>query len=195
MSKLTSICVYCGSSDRGPDSHQAVARELGALMAARGIDLVYGGGRVGVMGTIADAVMAHGGTVTGIIPGFMMKLEVGHTDITNLEIVENMHERKARMAELSDAFLILPGGLGTLEEFFEILTWRYLGLHDKPIAILNTGGYWTELENLLSGLVAANYARAETVAFAQITDTPEQALDVLLAEMSGDTSRLDRDKL
>lgn len=194
MSTLSSLCVYCGSSDNGPESHRSVARELGALMVERGIALVYGGGRVGVMGTIADAVMEAGGEVTGIIPDFMMRHEVGHTGITSLEIVTSMHERKARMAELSDAFLVLPGGLGTLEEFFEILTWRYLALHDKPIAVLNTDGYWHDLDTLLSGIVESGYAKHETTRFAGFADEPADALDLLSAQL-GTPGKLATDKL
>ena len=139
-SSLTSICVYCGSSDNGPATHRDLARDLGRLMATNGIQLVYGGGRVGVMGAVADAVMDGGGIVTGVIPDFLIQREHGHRDITHLEVVASMHERKARMAELSDAFIVLPGGLGTLEELFEIMTWRQLGLHDKPIMVINPDG-------------------------------------------------------
>jgi len=191
---LSSVCVYCGSSNNGPQSHRDAATELGTLMASRGIDLVYGGGRVGVMGTVADAVMSAGGKVTGIIPDFLMRKEVGHTDITSLEIVQNMHQRKARMAELSDAFLVLPGGLGTLEEFFEVLTWRFLGLHNKPIALLNTDGYWDKLSDALQAMAETGYARQQTLDFAPVVNTPEEALD-LLAERASASTRFDTDKM
>ncbi len=191
---LSSMCVYCGSSNNGPQSHRDAATELGTLMASRGIDLVYGGGRVGVMGTVADAVMSAGGKVTGIIPDFLMRKEVGHTNITSLEIVQNMHQRKARLAELSDAFLVLPGGLGTLEEFFEVLTWRFLGLHDKPIVLLNTDGYWDKLSDALQAMAETGYARQQALDFAPIVNTPEEALD-LLAERASASTRFDTDKM
>jgi len=163
-------------------------------MAERGIRLIYGGGRVGVMGAVADAVMSAGGAVTGIIPDFLMRHEVGHTKITELEIVDTMHARKARMAELSDAFLILPGGLGTLEEYFEIVTWRQLGLHDKPIAILNVDGYWDRLRDMINGIVDARYARPENMAMTTYVETAEQALNALAQQASG-SGHLSSEKL
>lgn len=184
MPNLSSLCVYCGSSNDGPQSHRDMAIALGSMMAERQIDLVYGGGGVGLMGTIADAVMRDGGRVTGIIPDFLMHQEAGHSAITSLEVVGSMHERKARMAELSDGFLILPGGLGTLEEFFEMLTWRKLKLHDKPIVVLNTDGFWNGLEALIQDLVDANYARTADSALATYVDTPEAALDALEQQAS-----------
>ncbi|MDE0780149.1 MAG: TIGR00730 family Rossman fold protein [Alphaproteobacteria bacterium] len=185
MSHLTSVCVYCGSSNNGPTSHREAANALGKMMAERGIGLVYGGGRAGVMGAVADSVLSAGGKVTGIIPDFLMRHEVGHMNITELEVVDTMHARKARMAELSDAFLILPGGLGTLEEYFEIVTWRQLGLHDKPIAVLNTDGYWDRLRDTVNGIVEANYARPESAAMTSYVGTAEQALDTLERQISG----------
>ena len=184
MPNLSSLCVYCGSSNDGPQSHRDMAIALGSMMAERQIDLVYGGGGVGLMGTIADAVMRDGGRVTGIIPDFLMHQEAGHSAITSLEVVGSMHERKARMAELSDGFLILPGGLGTLEEFFEMLTWRKLKLHDKPIVVLNTDGFWNGLEALIQDLVDANYARTADSALATYVDTPQAALDTLEQQAS-----------
>ena len=165
------------------------------MMAERGIALVYGGGRVGVMGTIADAVIDAGGTVTGIIPDFLMQKEVGHTGVTSLEVVATMHERKARMAELSDAFLVLPGGLGTLEEFFEVLTWRFLKLHDKPIALLNTDGYWDRLSECLQGIADAGYARPATLELATYAETPAEALEILERQAAVEHGRLESEKL
>ena len=184
MPNLSSLCVYCGSSNDGPESHRDMAIALGSMMAERQIGLVYGGGGVGVMGTIADAVMRGGGQVTWIIPDFLMHQEAGHSAITSLEVVGSMHERKARMAELSDGFLILPGGLGTLEEFFEMLTWRKLKLHAKPIVVLNTDGFWNGLEALIQDLVDAKYARTADSALATYVDTPEAALDALEQQAS-----------
>jgi uncharacterized protein (TIGR00730 family) len=184
MSNLSSLCVYCGSSNDGAPSHRDMATELGTLMAQRKIALVYGGGGVGLMGTIADAVMAGGGQVTGIIPDFLMHQEVGHSAISSLEVVGSMHERKARMAELSDGFLILPGGLGTLEEFFEMLTWRKLQLHNKPIAVLNQDGFWNGLQALIGDLAEAKYARATDIALTSWVENPEAALDALEQQAS-----------
>jgi uncharacterized protein (TIGR00730 family) len=184
MSNLSSLCVYCGSSNDGAPSHRDMATELGTLMAQRKIALVYGGGGVGLMGTIADAVMAGGGQVTGIIPDFLMHQEVGHSAISSLEVVGSMHERKARMAELSDGFLILPGGLGTLEEFFEMLTWRKLQLHNKPIAVLNQDGFWNGLQALIGDLAEAKYARATDMALTSWVENPEAALDALEQQAS-----------
>ncbi len=161
MSEITSVCVYCGSSNRGDPSHAQAARALGNILATEGIRLIYGGGRVGLMGILADSVIAGGGQVIGVIPKFLDEYEIGHTGVTDLEVVDSMHTRKARMAELSDAFVVLPGGLGTLEELFEILTWRQLNLHDKPIVIADLGGYWTPLRNVIDGLVAGGYASPE----------------------------------
>ena len=186
-SPLQSICVYCGSSQNGPAEHRDLARDLGRRMAANGIQLVYGGGRVGVMGAVADAVLDGGGVVTGVIPDFLIQREHGHRGVTSLEIVPNMHERKARMAELADAFIILPGGLGTLEELFEILTWRQLELHDKPIMVINPDGHWDHLRSLLDGLIAAGYARAENAGLVQFVTDAAGALTALEAQTTGKT--------
>ncbi len=166
MEHIRSLCVYCGSSDRGPAAHRDAARALGRELVQHGVKLVYGGGRVGVMGTLADAVLEGGGSVVGIIPDFLLRHEVGHEGVTQLEVVATMHERKARMAELSDGFVVLPGGLGTLEELFEIVTWKQLGLHTKPIVVVNSAGYWDSLRTLINGIAAAGYARPENAELA-----------------------------
>lgn len=194
MNGLESICVYCGSSNAGPPPHREMAAQLGRMMVERGIALVYGGGQVGVMGAIADAVMAAGGRVTGVIPDFLMRDEVGHTELTALEVVETMHERKARMAELADAFVILPGGLGTLEELFEIVTWRQLGLHDKPIVAVDPDGYWDPLRVLLDRAVETKYARPENTGLLMFSEDPGKALDWLTAR-AGRETHLDSDRL
>lgn len=186
-SPLKSICVYCGSSDNGPAYHRDLARDLGEKMAANGIQLVYGGGRVGVMGAVANAVLKADGVVTGVIPDFLIQREHGHHDVTNLEIVASMHERKARMAELSDAFIVLPGGLGTLEELFEIMTWRQLGLHDKPIVVINPDGHWDRLRELIHDLVSAGYARPENTRLVHFVTDPASALAELEAQITGTT--------
>lgn len=194
MTSTMTICVYCGSSSRGPDSHRAAARTFGRAMADRGMRLVYGGGRVGVMGTLADSVMTAGGEAIGVIPRFLMEAEVGNTALTRLEVVETMHERKARMAELSDAFAVLPGGLGTMEELFEIVTWRQLGLHDKPIVVLNAGRYWDRLRAVLDQAIAENYARPETARLMRFVDEPADAI-AFLAEAARRPTHLDAGRL
>mgnify|MGYP003574991860 FL=1 len=145
MEKLKSLCVYCGANFNGDEILKQAIVDLAKTMVNQDIALVYGGGSVGVMGVIADEVMALGGTVTGVIPQFLMDKEVGHKGITQMIITENMHQRKQKMADLSDGFVILPGGFGTLEEFFEVLTWLQLGLHSKPIGVLNVGGFYDPL--------------------------------------------------
>ncbi|HCP01845.1 MAG: TIGR00730 family Rossman fold protein [Alphaproteobacteria bacterium] len=176
---LKSICVYCGSSDSGPETHREIAREFGSELAKRNIRLIYGGGRAGVMGAIADAVLAGGGEVIGIIPDFLLERENGHSGLTRLEVVPNMHVRKARMAELADAFVVLPGGLGTLEELFEIVTWRQLGLHDKAVVAVNTDGHWDHLQGLIDRLVTSGYARPENASLLSVVPDVQSALAVL----------------
>ncbi|WP_293299687.1 TIGR00730 family Rossman fold protein [Pedobacter sp. UBA4863] len=145
MKNLKSLCVYCGANFNGDETLKQAIVDLAKTMVNQNIELVYGGGSVGVMGVIADEIMALGGTVTGVIPQFLMDKEVGHKGITQMIITENMHQRKQKMADLSDGFVILPGGFGTLEEFFEVLTWLQLGLHAKPIGVLNVGGFYDPL--------------------------------------------------
>jgi uncharacterized protein (TIGR00730 family) len=142
---MLSICVYCGSRFGDSPRFQAAARALGAAIAQRGDRLVYGGGRVGLMGTVADAALAAGGQVVGVIPDALMKREVGHAALSELHVVQTMHERKQTMAERSDAFIALPGGIGTLEELYEVWSWQQLGYHDKPVALLNVDGYYDAL--------------------------------------------------
>lgn len=143
--KMTSICVYCGANFNGDPRLAEAVDELAKVLVERRINLVYGGGKVGVMGLIADAVLKLGGTATDVIPAFLMEKEVGHSGLSELIVTENMHQRKQKMADLADGFLILPGGFGTLEEFFEVLTWLQLGLHQKPIGVLNVDGFYDPL--------------------------------------------------
>jgi len=145
MEKIKSLCVYCGANFNGDEVLKQAIVDLAKTMVAQEITLVYGGGSVGVMGVIADEVLKLNGTVTGVIPQFLMDKEVGHKGITQMIVTENMHQRKQKMADLSDGFVILPGGFGTLEEFFEVLTWLQLGLHAKPIGVLNVGGFYDPL--------------------------------------------------
>jgi uncharacterized protein (TIGR00730 family) len=142
---LNAICVFCGANFNGDPVLKQTVEQLAEVMASRGMDLVYGGGRVGVMGLLADEVLRRGGKVTGIIPQFLMDKEVGHTGLTELHIVKNMHERKQLMNDLCDGIVTLPGGLGTLEEFFEVLTWLMLGIHEKPVGLLNINGFYDHL--------------------------------------------------
>lgn len=158
MSGIQRLCVYCGSSGAVDERYREAARELGAAMAAAGIELVFGGGRIGLMGIVADAVLAGGGRVTGVIPGALRDAELAHQGVSELVITGSMHERKRVMAERADAFAILPGGIGTLDESFEILTWRQLGLHDKPIFLVDVANYWRPLRDLLDHVVGHGFA-------------------------------------
>jgi uncharacterized protein (TIGR00730 family) len=179
MIALTSLCVYCGSSTGTDPAHRAAAERLGRLMAEHGVRLVFGGGRIGLMGVLADAVLAAGGHVTGIIPGHIEEREVGHQQVTELLIVDNMHERKHKMFELADAFAVLPGGLGTLDETFEIITWRQLGLHDKPVVLIDSAGYWKPLEDLLEHVIAGGFANGSVRRLFQFVDSVDEVFDVL----------------
>jgi len=158
MTAVKNLCVYCGASSGKSPIFAAAAKRLGTLMANNGVGLVYGGGRVGMMGLIADAVLRGGGAVTGIIPRHLLAKEVGHGDVSELIVVESMHERKNMMSELADAFAVLPGGLGTLDETFEIITWKQLRLHDKPILVIDVDGYWQPLEGLIESIVDKGFA-------------------------------------
>jgi uncharacterized protein (TIGR00730 family) len=159
MRNIRALCVYCGSSGAVAAAYRAAASELGAGLAAAGIDLVFGGGRVGLMGLLADAALAAGGRVTGVIPVPLCDAEVAHRGVTELVVVTNMHERKRLMAERADAFAVLPGGIGTLDEMFEVLSWRQLKLHEKPIFLVDIGGYWMPLRRLLGHIVEQGFAR------------------------------------
>ncbi|MEZ5611717.1 MAG: TIGR00730 family Rossman fold protein [Rhodocyclaceae bacterium] len=155
------ICVFCGSRFGVRPAYREAAEGLGRLLAARGIELVYGGGNVGLMGAVADACLAAGGAVTGVIPQALMEWEVGHTGLSRLEVVDSMHTRKARMAELSDGFIALPGGLGTFEELFEMLTWAQLGFHGKPVALLDVEDYYAPLAAMVARGVSEGFMRPE----------------------------------
>jgi len=152
---------------------------MGEILAEEHIRLIYGGGSVGVMGMLADAVSNGGGEVIGIIPKFLDQLEVSRRDCTELIVTDSMHSRKQRMAEMADGFVILPGGLGTLDELFEIMTWRQLGLHDKPIVVVNVDGYWASLTSLLDDIVEENYARPEHRDLLRIVETVDDVLPAM----------------
>ncbi len=173
------ICVFCGASAGGRPAYDAAARALGRAIAARGLGLVYGGGRVGLMGAVADAALAAGATVDGVIPSALMERELGHGSVTQLHVVSSMHERKAMMAELSDGFVVLPGGFGTLEEAAEALTWSQLGFQRKGVVFLDVEGYWTRLCASFDFMAAEGFVRPEHRALAMRAATPDQALDLL----------------
>lgn len=158
---IRSVCVFCGSSLGDDPAYAASAQALGRLLVEQNIRLVYGGASIGVMGAVADAVLAAGGEVVGVIPAILQRKEMTHPGLTECRLVGSMHERKATMAELSDAFMALPGGLGTLEEAFEILTWSTLGIHRKPCGFVNVGGYYGHLERFLDHVAASQFLRRE----------------------------------
>jgi uncharacterized protein (TIGR00730 family) len=171
------ICVFCGSSCGARPAYAAGAKRLGELMAQRNIGLVFGGGCVGLMGVVADTVLANGGEATGVIPDGLMRREIGHRGVTKLHVVESMHQRKALMADLSDAFIALPGGYGTLEEFAEIVTWSQLGIQIKPCVLLNLEGYWDGLLNFVDHAVSQDFVRPENRSLILVGSTPEEVLE------------------
>lgn len=173
---LKSLCVFCGSSTGVAQSHIGAARAMGAALAQAGVALVYGGGAVGLMGIIADSVMAAGGTVTGVIPKALADLEVAHHGLTRLHIVGSMHERKAMMADLSDGFIAMAGGIGTLEELFEIWTWGQLGDHGKPVAMLNIDGFYDPLINFLDQTVEAGFFRPHHREMLMVDEEPARLI-------------------
>ncbi len=178
---LRSICVFCGASRGTNPVYEQAAQELGRTLAANGIRLVYGGGAVGLMGVVADATMAAGGEVIGIIPQSLKDAEVGHTGLTRLEVVDGMHARKARMAELADGFIALPGGLGTLEELFEVWTWGQLGYHPKPLGLLDVHHFYSKLSHFLDHLVEEGFVRSPHREMLQRSDDPQALIQLLEA--------------
>lgn len=179
MSVIRSVCVYCGSSSSVDERFKQAASELGTRLGKAGLGIVYGGGRVGLMGLVADAALAAGAKVVGIIPEHIQVLEVDHTGITELHVVDSMHTRKAMMVARSDAFVILPGGLGTLDEAFEIITWRQLRLHDKPIVFVNEGGYWQPLLALLDHIRETGFGRGDIQHLYTVVDSVADVLPAL----------------
>ena len=183
---MKSICVFCGSNIGHDPRYRAEAESLGRLLAARGIELVYGGGNVGLMGVIADACLAAGGTVIGVIPEALVGKEVAgrvvdHRALTRMEVVDSMHTRKARMAELSDGFIALPGGFGTFEEFCEVLTWGQLGFHVKPMGLLNVAGFFDPLLAMFDHAVDQGFLRSENRSMALAETDIERLLDAMAA--------------
>ena len=182
-STIKRVCVYCGSAYGARDAYRDGARRLGGLLAERGIELVYGGGHVGLMGTVADGALAAGGHVIGVIPRALMDRELGHTGIQDLRVVADMHERKTMMADLADAFVAMPGGWGTLEELTEMLTWLQLGIHAKPIGLLNLEGYFDGFLTFAENMVAEQFVRPEHRALLNVEADPEALLERLTRPM------------
>ena len=185
MKKIRRLCVYCGSSGAVEARYREAASELGARLAAAGIELVYGGGRVGLMGLLADAALTTNGKVTGIIPRRLLDAEVAHLGVTELVVVDSMHDRKRLMAEKADAFAVLPGGIGTLDELFETLSWKQLELHDKPILLVDIGGYWAPLRELLDHIVVSGFAREQTRGLLRVVASVSALMTALSAESVG----------
>ena len=180
MHKWNRICVFCGSNSGSRSAYTKAAVDLGRWLAQEKLSLVYGGGRVGLMGSIADAVLEEGGEVIGVIPESLVRREVAHTGLTDLRVVQNMHERKALMAELSDAFIALPGGFGTLDEFCEILTWAQLGLHKKPCGLMNVEGYFDPLLVLFDRAVDDGFLHPKHRSMLITADDPERLLEEMV---------------
>jgi hypothetical protein len=181
MSLLASLCLYCGSAGAVDERHRNAAATLGRLLAENGIRLVYGGGRIGLMGIAADAALGAGGEVIGIIPDHLNDIEVGHPHVTELRVVGSMHERKQLMFELSDAFAVLPGGIGTMDETFEIITWRQLRLHDKPIVLIDDHGYWAPFLALIDHIISRGFARPAIRDLFTVVGRVEDVIPTVLA--------------
>jgi uncharacterized protein (TIGR00730 family) len=173
------LCVYAGSNPGSDPAYADAARSLAALMAERRIGLVYGGGKVGLMGVLADTILEHGGEAIGVMPQALIDREIGHPDLTELKVVDSMHERKAQMAELADAFVAVPGGIGTLEELIEVYTWSQLGIHDKACGVLNVRGYYDGLAAFLDHAVSEGFLRPQHRAVLTVAEDPAELLDAL----------------
>jgi len=180
VNNLKRICVYCGSSVGARPAYKEAAQRLGELMAERGIGLVFGGGCIGLMGVIADAVLGKGGEAIGVIPQSLVRREIGHGGVTKLHVVETMHQRKALMADLSDAFIALPGGYGTLEEICETITWSQLGIQQKPCGLLNIENYWDGMLQFLDHAVEEEFVRPENRPLVLVASSPEGMLETLM---------------
>lgn len=179
MGLIRTVCVFCGSRAGAAPAYAEAARQLGRALARRGLGVVYGAGNIGLMGVLADAALAAGGAVVGVIPHSLVARELAHPGLTELHVVETMHQRKMMMADLSDAFVALPGGFGTADELFEILTWAQLGIHAKPIGLLNVGGFFDPLLGWVRHAAAEGFIRQQHVALLNVSTDPEGLLDVL----------------
>ncbi len=178
---MTRLCVFCGSAPGSRPIYPEAARAFGTSLARRGIGLVYGGGSIGLMGVLADAALAAGGAVIGVIPEGLYSAEIAHAGLSELHVVPSMHDRKALMASLADGFVALPGGLGTFEELLEVFTWLQLGIHDKPVAVLDVAGYWRGLRRLLDDAVAEGFVKDARAATLVLESDPDTLLDRVLA--------------
>lgn len=185
---LGALCVFCGSSVGGDPRHREQAARLGRQLAETGTTLVYGGGHVGMMGVIAEAALTAGGRVVGIIPEHLLRIEAPYREISELIVVDSMHTRKRKMFDLADAFCVLPGGLGTLDETFEILTWKQLRLHNKPIVVANLEGYWTPWVTLVEGIISQGFARPATAELYSVVDKVEDILPTVESQISAAVS-------
>jgi uncharacterized protein (TIGR00730 family) len=173
MALPRSICVFCGAQNKVPEKHLKMGEEFGRMLAEKGVTMVYGGGDCGIMGRVANASMKHGGRVLGVFPMALKSIENEHPGLTETIIVEGMHERKKIMFDRSDAIVVLPGGFGTLDEMFEVITWKQIGLHTKPIVIYNHDGYWNHLATLMENIIDTGFALQETKRYFAIVDTLE----------------------
>jgi uncharacterized protein (TIGR00730 family) len=193
--RLQRVCVFCGSSPGARPAYVEAARRVGTLLARRGIGLVYGGGRVGLMGAAADAALAEGGEVIGIIPRSLAEKEVAHQGLADLRVVSSMHERKALMSDLSDGFLALPGGFGTLEELFEVVTWAQIGIHSKPCALLNVAGYFDALLVFADHALSERFVRTEHRSLLLTGEDPDALIDRMASYRAPDIDKwMDRDQ-
>ena len=182
VSSIKSVCVFCGASVGNDPAFRNAAEDLGGQLAENGIRLVFGAGHVGMMGTVADAVLANGGEAIGVIPEFLRDRELAHQGLTELHVVDSMHTRKRMMFDLSDAFIALPGGLGTLEEVFEMITWRQLGRHEKPIVMISTNGYWQPFDALVDRVVENEFAHGDASEYFSVVPDAARAMNLLLAD-------------
>jgi len=183
---LRSVCIFCAASPGGDPAYAEAAAEMGRLIAEAGLRLVYGGGSVGLMGVVARAARAAGGEVIGVIPGFLRYAEIPEAEVTKMHFVDSMHERKQMMFDLSDAFVSLPGGIGTLDETIEIMTWAQLGQHAKPVLLVDTLGYWSAFEKLLKNVVAEGFAKQSLPELYTVVPDPKSAIGTLLGRPAPD---------
>lgn len=179
MTTITSLCVFCGSKTGHDPAYARAAETLARQLCARGVRLIYGGGGIGIMGRLTEAVLQGGGKVTGVIPEFLLQYEVGNPDIDELIVVESMHERKRTMFERADGFVIMPGGLGTLDEAFEILTWKQLQLHKKPIVLVNVGGYWDPFAAMIDAIIDSGFAHPAAKELISIVDGVDDIFEAM----------------
>lgn len=179
MATFQSLCVFCGSKVGTNPAYEAEARRFGALMSEQDIRLVYGGGRIGLMGAVADAVAAGGGDVVGIIPDFLLRLEVGNDKAGDLIVTDSMHTRKAKMFEMSDAAVVLPGGIGTMDETLEVMTWKQLRQHDKPIVVMNIDGYWDSYLALIDSIIEGGFAHPKIRDLISVVERADDVFDAL----------------